>query len=194
MPRRPRQQQRHSAYYHVLNRGHNRAVVFAAEDDYGYFLQLLQRYRQRAGLRIYHYCLMSNHFHLLVDGDDARPAGGAGITEMHRPAGDEDVTAVGGEDAAEKVDKGRFAGAVLAEQRMNFARPDLEMSVLESAHAGKALGDHGHLEDRAVRIRRNGRLSRGRIGHRGALVGGGTTERKARRVRRAFRVAVTSLR
>ena len=31
-----------------------------------YFLGLLARYRDRFGLRLYHYCLMSNHFHLLL--------------------------------------------------------------------------------------------------------------------------------
>jgi putative transposase len=44
-----------------------REVVFRAEEDYAYFLHLLERYRARFALRLYHYCLMSNHFHLLVD-------------------------------------------------------------------------------------------------------------------------------
>jgi putative transposase len=49
-----------------MNRGHNRETVFADDEDRGYFLQLLARYRDRFALRRYHYCLMSNHFHLLL--------------------------------------------------------------------------------------------------------------------------------
>jgi putative transposase len=73
MPREPR---RHSwteaACFHILNRGHNRDTIFAEEADLGYFMQLLHRYRDRFHLRIYHYCLMSNHFHLLPQLPDAR--------------------------------------------------------------------------------------------------------------------------
>jgi putative transposase len=73
MPRTPRrQQQAQGAYYHIMNRGHNREVVFRAEDDYAHFLDLLDRYRERFALRLYHYCLLSNHFHLLVDIQNAR--------------------------------------------------------------------------------------------------------------------------
>jgi putative transposase len=55
-----------AACYHLMNRGHNRETVFADAADFRYFLDLLGRYRQRFAVRIYHYCLMSNHFHLLV--------------------------------------------------------------------------------------------------------------------------------
>jgi putative transposase len=59
-------QQATRCYYHVMNRGHNREVVFPADGDCPYFLELVDRYRQRFPWRVYHYCLMSNHFHLLV--------------------------------------------------------------------------------------------------------------------------------
>jgi putative transposase len=49
-----------------MNRGHNREVVFRTDDDHAYFLELLDRYRQRFPIRVLHYCLMSNHFHLLL--------------------------------------------------------------------------------------------------------------------------------
>jgi putative transposase len=49
-----------------MNRGHNREVVFADDDDRRYFLALLARYQKRFAWRLYHYCLMSNHFHLLL--------------------------------------------------------------------------------------------------------------------------------
>jgi REP element-mobilizing transposase RayT len=49
-----------------MNRGHNREAVFADADDCRYFLDLLERYKKRFPLRIFHYCLLTNHFHLLV--------------------------------------------------------------------------------------------------------------------------------
>ena len=67
MPRIPRQQHcATSAYYHVMNRGHNREMLFRDAQDCQHFLALLGRYRDRFALRIYHYCVMGNHFHLLV--------------------------------------------------------------------------------------------------------------------------------
>jgi putative transposase len=49
-----------------MNRGHNRETVFADADDRRAFLGLLARYQKRYPLRLYHYCLMTNHFHLLL--------------------------------------------------------------------------------------------------------------------------------
>jgi len=73
MPRKPRWMQLAAdAAYHVLNRGQNRQTVFADTDDRRYFRSLLARYRQRFGFRLYHYCLMSNHFHLLLQLHDPR--------------------------------------------------------------------------------------------------------------------------
>ena len=67
MPRRPRRAcWTDAACYHVMNRGQNRASIFADDNDRQYFLALLARYSQRFDIRLYHYCLMSNHFHLLL--------------------------------------------------------------------------------------------------------------------------------
>jgi hypothetical protein len=46
--------------------GHNGDTLFADDEDLGQFLALLARYRERFGLRLYHCCLMTTHFHLLV--------------------------------------------------------------------------------------------------------------------------------
>ena len=74
MARTPRKfQQAPSACYHLMNRGHNREAVFADAEDRRYFLDLIVRYQKRfPALRLFHYCLMSNHFHLLVQMDSAR--------------------------------------------------------------------------------------------------------------------------
>jgi len=61
-----------AACYHGLNRGHARETIFHDEEDCAYFLDLLARYRDRFGFRLYHYCPMSNHFHLLLQLPDPR--------------------------------------------------------------------------------------------------------------------------
>ncbi len=57
---------------HVFNRGHNSETVFLDDLDRQNFLALVARSRQRFGVRLYHYCLMSNHFHLVLQLDDPR--------------------------------------------------------------------------------------------------------------------------
>jgi putative transposase len=62
--------------FHVLNRGARRLRLFDAPDDYRAFLHCLARTRDRIPLRILAYCVMPNHFHLVVwptqDGELAR--------------------------------------------------------------------------------------------------------------------------
>lgn len=52
-------------YFHIYNRGNNRENLFLEERNYSYFLEL---YFRHAGVvsDLYVYCLMKNHFHLLV--------------------------------------------------------------------------------------------------------------------------------
>ena len=50
--------------YHALNRGNNRAAVFFGPDDYATFLRALAQ--RRYPFVLHGYCLMTNHFHLLL--------------------------------------------------------------------------------------------------------------------------------
>lgn len=52
--------------YHVLNRGNNRQVVFAEESDYLHYLDILKKYKEKFNFKIFAYCLMTNHIHLLI--------------------------------------------------------------------------------------------------------------------------------
>lgn len=57
--------------HHVIQRGHNRQIVFAGDDDYLFYLNTLQEWKSQFGCKIYAYCLMTNHVHLVIDpGDD----------------------------------------------------------------------------------------------------------------------------
>ena len=53
--------------HHVIQRGHNRQTVFTAPDDYRYYLDNFATWKASYGCKVYAYCLMSNHVHLIVD-------------------------------------------------------------------------------------------------------------------------------
>ncbi len=54
-------------YYHIINRGVEQRVVFEDEEDYEYFLELLCSHAKNYGITLHNYCLMSNHYHLLIE-------------------------------------------------------------------------------------------------------------------------------
>jgi len=53
--------------YHVIVRGNQRRKTFRCDDDYKAYLDRLEKYRAKHHVRIYAYCLMPNHVHLLVE-------------------------------------------------------------------------------------------------------------------------------
>lgn len=52
--------------YHILNRGNGQQRVFQKDRDYQTFLLLLEQMMSQFCIVIYAYCLMPNHFHLLL--------------------------------------------------------------------------------------------------------------------------------
>jgi putative transposase len=62
--------------YHVLNRGNGRQAVFHKEEDFAAFLRLIEQAKERLPMRVLAWCLLSNHFHLVLwpleDGDLSR--------------------------------------------------------------------------------------------------------------------------
>ena len=53
--------------YHVLTRGNNREVVFKDEEDFRKYLELLLRYKEKYHFKLYHYVMMTNHVHLVIE-------------------------------------------------------------------------------------------------------------------------------
>ena len=58
------------AWYHVMNRGRRREDIFLSQHDFQEFIQILQEAAETWNLKIAAYCLMSNHYHLLVHTPD----------------------------------------------------------------------------------------------------------------------------
>ncbi|MGA1869603.1 MAG: transposase [bacterium] len=59
------------AYYHVINRGNNLENIFKNDRDKEKFLAYLEKAAERFSIIIHTYCLMSNHYHLLVETPEA---------------------------------------------------------------------------------------------------------------------------
>lgn len=55
------------AYYHVINRGRGRQTIFHNSAYYRAFLTTLEEASTRFGLLVHAYCLMGNHYHLLLE-------------------------------------------------------------------------------------------------------------------------------
>ena len=52
-------------YYHVYNRGNNSENIFIEERNYNYFLEKVKKYILPIA-DIYAYCLLKNHFHIVL--------------------------------------------------------------------------------------------------------------------------------
>jgi putative transposase len=55
------------AVYHVMNRGDRREAVFKDDQDYEGFLRALGEACQKTLWQVHAYCLMPNHFHLVIE-------------------------------------------------------------------------------------------------------------------------------
>ncbi len=58
------------AWYHVMNRGRRHCDVFEEEQDFHLFIDILKNTSKIWNLKVSAYCLMSNHYHLLVQTPD----------------------------------------------------------------------------------------------------------------------------
>ena len=53
-------------------RGVNQQLIFEDEEDFQYFITILSTCKEICGYKIFAYCLMSNHIHLLIEeGEEA---------------------------------------------------------------------------------------------------------------------------
>ncbi|MFH0913628.1 MAG: transposase [Candidatus Omnitrophota bacterium] len=52
--------------YHIINRGNQKQNVFLEENDFAKYLQLLKHFKKKYSFKLFGYCLMPNHIHLIL--------------------------------------------------------------------------------------------------------------------------------
>ncbi|MDA1276585.1 MAG: transposase, partial [Verrucomicrobia bacterium] len=75
MPRKPRLEYS-GAIYHVMNRGDRREDIFRDEQDREKFLRTLTEACLKTEWQLHAYCLMGNHFHLVIETPQANLVSG----------------------------------------------------------------------------------------------------------------------
>ena len=75
MPRRPRIHLP-GVPQHLVQRGVDRQPVFFSDEDCGFFLRLLREYAEKRAIDLHAYCLMTNHFHLVLSASEAGAVSG----------------------------------------------------------------------------------------------------------------------
>ena len=98
MPRAARKRAE-SGIYHTMLRGIDRQLIFEDSEDYLRFISILQECREECGFKLYAYCLMGNHVHILlkVEEDSLQDRGRFSVlghnpqplTPQHTPPGTE---------------------------------------------------------------------------------------------------------
>ena len=64
------------AFYHLTARGNAQQNIYVDDQDRQRFLTSLEREIFQQGWRCYAYCLMTNHYHLLIETPDANLVSG----------------------------------------------------------------------------------------------------------------------
>lgn len=64
---RPYRLQAENCLYHIISRGDDRKRIYTLQSDYGKFMDYVMKAKARYHFCLYAYCLMANHFHLLVE-------------------------------------------------------------------------------------------------------------------------------
>jgi len=64
-----------NSVYHVMARGNQKQVTFREKEDFMKYLDLLRHYKRRYLFRLYGYCLMPNHVHLILEVAKGRDLG-----------------------------------------------------------------------------------------------------------------------
>lgn len=54
-----------NAYYHITTRANQKQTIFIDDQDFMVYLARVKKYKKRHGFKLYGYCLMPNHAHML---------------------------------------------------------------------------------------------------------------------------------
>lgn len=64
--------------YHILARGNNRQDIFKDNIDFQKYFEIIEKYKERYQFKLYHYVLMRNHVHLMLESKE----GGGDLAEI----------------------------------------------------------------------------------------------------------------
>lgn len=53
--------------YHIMARGNRKQIVFRDERDFSVYLRFVLRYKDRYKFKLYGWCLMKNHVHMVIE-------------------------------------------------------------------------------------------------------------------------------
>ena len=138
---------------HIIQRGNNRQVIFAAEADYQFFRDAIIEAAGRFGLAIHAYVWMTNHIHLL-----ATPTDADSISKTFQSAGRKYVqyfnytyqrsgTLWEGRYRATVVDSEQYMLSIMRYIELNPVRAGMVAHPRDypwSSHRRYAYGDSGH--------------------------------------------------
>ena len=99
------------ALYHVTSRGDRREDIFLNDEDRHNFLAILQQVCERFNWLVHAYCLMDNHYHLLVETPDGNLSQG-----MRQLNGDYTQTHNRANDRVGHVFQGRFKAILVQKE------------------------------------------------------------------------------
>ena len=71
-------------YYHIYNRGNNKEDIFIEEKNYNYFLLKMKEYLISIA-EVYAYCLLKNHFHVVLKIKDKEQIAEKYLNKIHLP-------------------------------------------------------------------------------------------------------------
>jgi len=55
--------------YHIITRGNQKQTIFRNESDCRTYLKLVSKYKEKHKFKIYGWCLMNNHVHMVMESD-----------------------------------------------------------------------------------------------------------------------------
>lgn len=125
---RPIRVQFEDAVYHITARGNERREIYCDDDDRRRFLETLMEACTRFGLVVHTYCLMPNHYHLLVQTPRANLSDAVGwlqttytirFNRRHRRSGH----LFQGRFKSHLIDSDQYAQSVITYTHLNPVRP-----------------------------------------------------------------------
>ena len=74
----------YDTFFHVYNRGNNKEDIFKEDKNYSYFLKLVRQHLLDVA-EIYAYCLLKNHFHIVLRIKDKSEIPDKYVDKVHVP-------------------------------------------------------------------------------------------------------------